>query len=476
MVPREMMAKVAIVGGGMAGTEAAFQLAARGVSVQLFEMRPAVSTEAHHGNGLAELVCSNSFRGDSLPNAVGLLKEEMRRAGGQLMRFAEEAAVPAGGALAVDREVFSAVVTAAIEAEPLIEVVREEVRALPAEGADLTIVATGPLTSGHLAEAIQELTGSEQLYFYDAIAPIIDADSINLDVVFAQSRYDKGEGADYLNCPFTEEQYIAFIDAVNAAELAPVKSFEETKFFEACLPIEVMASRGLDTPRFGPMKPVGLADPRTGESPHAVVQLRTENLQRTAYNLVGFQSRMKWGEQKRIFRSIPGLEGAEFLRFGSVHRNTFLHGPKLLGSGFELKSNPKIRFAGQITGVEGYVESMACGLMAAWSVLAELGILTDATPPETTSLGGLLRHVTGANAFDPEKFQPSNVNWAMMPRMPGKKIRRRRLRRLKLAERSLQELSAWIGSWPADARVEGFEKRDIEDAYQEMKERRAAER
>jgi methylenetetrahydrofolate--tRNA-(uracil-5-)-methyltransferase len=464
------MAKVAIVGGGMAGTEAAFQLAARGVEVRLYEMRPVVPTAAHHGSGLAELVCSNSFRGDSLANAVGLLKEEMRRAGGRLMHLAEQAAVPAGGALAVDRDVFSSVVTAAIEAEPLIELVREEIRSLPVKDADLTIVATGPLTSGALAEAIQELTGSEQLYFYDAIAPIIDAESIDLDIVFAQSRYDKGEGADYLNCPFTEAEYLAFIEAVRAAELAPVKSFEETKFFEACLPIEVMAARGVDTPRFGPMKPVGLTDPRTGESPHGVVQLRTENLQRTAYNLVGFQSRMKWGEQKRIFRSIPGLENAEFLRFGSVHRNTFLHGPKLLGSGFELRADPRIRFAGQITGVEGYVESMACGLMASWSVLAELGLIESATPPETTALGGLLRHVTGADAFDPEQFQPSNVNWSMMPLMPGKKIRKRRLRRLKLAERALQMLEEWQETWPNAARVTGFAKRDIEDAYREMRE------
>ncbi len=462
------MAKVAIIGGGMAGCEAALQLAARGVSVTIYEMRPERETEAHHTGGLAELVCSNSFRGDGLPNAVGLLKEEMRRAGGQLMRIAEDAAVPAGGALAVDRDVFSKLVTERVESEALIKIVREEVTELPVDGADFTIVATGPLTSGGLAETIQGLTGESQLYFYDAIAPIIDAESIDYDVVFAQSRYDKGEGADYLNCPFTEDEYVAFIDAVNAAELAPAKDFEETKFFEACLPIEVMASRGLDTPRFGPMKPVGLADTRTGLQPHAVVQLRTENLERTAYNMVGFQSRMKWGDQKRVFRTIRGLEKAEFLRFGSVHRNTFIHGPKLLGSGFQLLADPRIRFAGQITGVEGYVESMACGLLAALAILGELDLLATPIPPETCALGGLLRHVTGEHAFDPDKFQPSNVNWAMMPKMPGRKIRKRRLRRLKVAERALQDLATWKEAWPEGAQVQGFEKRDIDAAFQEM--------
>lgn len=465
------MSRVAIIGGGMAGSEAALQLAKRGVDVTLFEMRPVVATEAHLSGGLAELVCSNSFRGDGLPNAVGLLKEEMRRAGGQLMRLAEDAAVPAGGAMAVDREVFSTLVTEAIAGEARIEVRREEVTAIPVEGFDATLVATGPLTSGALAEAIRGITGAEQLYFYDAIAPIIDADSIDLDVVFAQSRYDKGGGADYLNCPFTEVEYLGFIEAVRGAELAPVKAFEETRFFEACLPIEVMAARGVDTPRFGPMKPVGLVDPRTGESPHAVVQLRTENLERSAYNLVGFQSRMKWGEQKRIFRSIPGLENAEFLRFGSVHRNTFIHGPRLLGAGFEFKAAPSIRFAGQITGVEGYVESMACGLMAAWALLRWLGVADVDGPPPTTALGALSRHVTGEDAFAPDEFQPSNVNWAMLPQMPGRKIRKRRLRRLKLAERALADLDGWLDSWAEPLRVEGFVKRDIEDAFVEMRDR-----
>lgn len=470
------MKPVSIVGAGMAGSEAALQLARRGVPVRLYEMRPQVPTEAHHGGGFAELVCSNSFRGDALANAVGLLKEEMRRAGGALIAIAEKAAVPAGGALAVDRDVFSALVTEAIEAEPNIEVVREEVRELPV-GEGPCLVATGPLTSGALAATIQSMTGQDQLYFYDSIAPILDAESIDRSIVFAASRYGKGGGDDYLNCPMNEAEYVAFINAMNAAELAPMKEFEEAKFFEACLPIEVMASRGLDTPRYGPMKPVGLEDPRTGEEPWAVIQLRTENLERTAYNMVGFQSRMKWGEQKRIFRTIPGLENAEFLRFGSVHRNTFIHGPRLLDGALRLKAEPRVRFAGQITGVEGYVESMACGLLAAWSIAAELAADADGTglgdaappagtPPAETALGGLLRHVTGENAFDPDAFQPSNINWAMLPRLSGKKIRRRRERRLRLAERSLDTLGSWLDSWPEAARLAGFVKNvpDFDDA------------
>ncbi len=455
-------AKVAIVGGGMAGSEAALQLARRGIAVRLYEMRPTRETEAHHTGGLAELVCSNSFRGDELSSAVGLMKEEMRRAGCVLMALAEQAKVPAGGALAVDRDVFSSLVTAAIEAEPNIEVVREEVTTLPVDGLP-TLVATGPLTSGALAEQICALTGEDQLYFYDSIAPIVEADSINMDIVFAQSRYDKGEGADYLNCPMDEPTYVAFIEAMNAAEMAATKEFEKAKFFEACLPIEVMAERGLDTPRFGPMKPVGLFDPRTESEPHAVVQLRTENLERSAYNLVGFQSRMKWGEQKRVFGMIPGLEDAVFLRFGSVHRNTFIHGPKLLSDDLRLQADPRIRFAGQITGVEGYVESMACGLMASWALLAELGLEVPATPPPETALGGLLRHITGENAFDTNEFQPSNVNWAMMPRLPGKKIRQRRFRRLATAERALKTIDDWLETWPEDTRIAGFKKRALAD-------------
>jgi methylenetetrahydrofolate--tRNA-(uracil-5-)-methyltransferase len=457
------MQTVSIIGGGMAGSEAALQLARRGVRVRLHEMRPVRQTEAHHTDGFAELVCSNSFRGDALANAVGLLKEEMRRAGGALIRIAEDARVPAGGALAVDRDVFSELVGAAIAAEPNIEVVRGEVTELP-PGDGPCLVATGPLTSSALAENIRSLTGESQLYFYDAIAPIIDADSIDRDVVFEASRYGKGGGADYLNCPMTEEEYVAFIAAMNAAELAPVKAFEETKFFEACLPIEVLASRGLDTPRFGPMKPVGLVDPRTGEQPWAVIQLRTENLDRTAYNMVGFQSRMKWGEQGRVFRMIPGLEQAEFLRYGSVHRNTFIHGPHLLDGTLRLKADPRIRFGGQITGVEGYVESMACGLIAAWAIASELTGAEPVPPPAETALGGLVRHVTGERAFDTDTFQPSNVNWSMLPPLEGRKIRRRRARRLGLAERALDTLEGWLAKLPDSiGRLEGFTRHEPGD-------------
>ena len=350
------MARVTIIGGGMAGCQ--WSSSRAGVDVALRDA-PSRMTEAHLTDGLVERLLQQlpqRRRG----NAVGLLKEEMRRVGGALIAAGERAAVPAGGALAVDREVFSEVVGELIAAEARIELRREEVSAIPDPESDVTVVATGPLTSGPLAEAIQALTGESQLYFYDSIAPIVDAESIDRDVVFAQSRYDKGGGADYLNCPFDEAQYVRFIEDVVSAELAPIKAFEEAKFFEACLPIEVMATRGLDTPRFGPMKPVGLTDPRTGQSPHAAVQLRTENLERTAYNLVGFQSRMKWGEQKRIFRTIPGLEQAEFLRFGSVHRNTFVHGPKLLGERLQLEADARVRFAGQITGVEGTSPYAAC--------------------------------------------------------------------------------------------------------------------
>lgn len=449
---------VHIVGGGMAGSEAALQLAARGIPVVLHEMRPTKMTEAHHTDGFAELVCSNSFRGDHLSGAVGLLKEEMRRVGGFLVRLAEEAAVPAGGALAVDRDRFSALVSAALEAEELIEIRRGEVTSLEFDGP--AVIATGPLTSSALTKEIIAATGEDQLYFYDSIAPIIDADSINLDVVFAQSRYDKGEGADYLNCPMTETQYISFIEAVNAADLAAAKDFEETKFFEACLPIEVMAGRGLDTLRFGPMKPVGLTDPRTGERPWAVIQLRMENIEGTAYNMVGFQTRMKWGAQKEIFRSVPGLEDAEFLRFGSVHRNTFIHGPKVLNHRLALHSHPNVHFAGQITGVEGYVESMSIGLMLGVQLAAEAKGDSWSPPPTETALGGLWRHVTGELAVDLDNYQPSNVNWGMLPRLEGKKIRKKRLRRILTAERALNALEEWMKGGSSSARLAGFIKNE----------------
>ncbi len=449
----------------MAGSEAALQLAARGVAVRLCEMRPTQMTAAHHGGDLAELVCSNSFRGADLANAAGLLKEEMRRAGGVLMRLAEAAAVPAGGALAVDRERFAAAVSAAVAAEPLIERVDTEVRELPAGP---TLIATGPLTSDALAAAIVEATGTGRLFFYDSIAPIIDSDSINRDTVYALSRYGKGEGNEYLNCPLTEAQYVDMVERICSADLASAHEFEDAKFFEACLPIEVMAGRGLDTLRFGPMKPVGLPDPRTGEIPWAVVQLRMENREGTAWNMVGFQTRMKWGAQKEIFRSIPGLEDAEFLRFGSVHRNTFIHGPSLLTERLQLRETPDIRFAGQITGVEGYIESMATGMIAGILMAGEVTGLDVGVPPAETALGALCRHVSGQLHAEGAEYQPSNVNWGMFPRMSGRKIRRRRMRRLATAERALTTLDEWLeGLDGLGMRVPGFRKHEPDDGLRD---------
>ena len=470
-----MKDSVQIVGGGLAGCEAALQIASRGIPVRLIEMRPVSTSEAHHTDGLAELVCSNSFRGDSLSNAVGLIKEEMRRAGSFLMRFAEEARVPAGGALAVDRDHFSALVQAAVSEHPQIELVRAVVDELPSADEGRTIIATGPLTESSLAASIRETAGEDQLYFYDAIAPIIEADSIDPDVVFAQSRYGKGEGDDYLNCPMNADEYRGFIDALNAAPLAPMKDFEEQRFFEACLPVEVMAGRGLDTLRFGPMKPVGLVDPRTGSEPHAAIQLRTENIERTAYNMVGFQTRIKWGVQKELFRTIPGLQKAVFLRFGSVHRNTFINGPKLLDATFRFAPAPHIRFAGQITGVEGYVESTAIGLLVGLTTAAEVRGVAFEPPPAECALGGLRRHVTGELAPERDDFQPSNVNWGMLPRIRKRGRVSRTIKRLKLAERSLEMLEEWKQRCSADGfEVGGFEKNDIEDAFAAYKERRNA--
>lgn len=456
------MAKVTVIGAGMAGSEAALQLARRGIDVRLIEMRPVRQTDAHHSDGMAELVCSNSFRGAALMNAVGLLKEEMRRAGGALMAIAEEAAVPAGGALAVDREKFSQLVTEAVMNEPRIEVVREEITELPDD--EYVIMATGPLTSGPLAEALMRATGEDQLYFYDAIAPIIDAESINRDVVFDQSRYDKGGTADYLNCPMTREEYERFIEAIVEADKVEARAFEEAKFFEACLPVEVMASRGLDTLRYGPMKPVGLTDPRTGEEPWAVIQLRMENLEGTAYNMVGFQTRLKWGMQKEIFSTIPGLENVEFLRFGSIHRNTFVHGPKVLTERLALKNKPNVRLAGQITGVEGYVESMAIGLLVGQMVAAEILGESLEHPPADTALGGLIRHVTGALATDIDSYQPTNINWSMLPAIPKKQIRQKVFRRLAMAERALNSLDKWLeGQEARNLRLPGFAASSVEE-------------
>jgi len=428
---------ITVIGGGLAGCEAAWQAAQRGVKVKLYEMKPATFSEAHHLPGLSELVCSNSLRGDSLENAVGLLKEELRRLDALFMEAAEATKVPAGGALAVDRGLFSDYITSRIENHPLIEVVREEVSEIPAEG--IVVVASGPLTSGPLAEAIGELVG-EYLYFYDAIAPIVSADSIDYDKAFRASRYGKGEGDDYLNCPLDEEQYKGFVEEILKAEKVAPKSFEKVVHFEGCMPIEEMASRGPETLRFGPMKPVGLVDPRVGAEAHAVIQLRQENREATMYNLVGFQTKLTWPEQKRIFRMIPGLEQAQFLRLGSMHRNTFFNAPRLLSATCQLKSDPRVLFAGQITGVEGYVESASSGFLAGVNAarLARGKSLT--VPPPETAIGALARHITNTEA---EHFQPMNVNYGLFPELGGKKIKKKEKRGL-LAQRGLQALEGWL--------------------------------
>ncbi len=443
-----MSRTVTIVGGGLAGTECAFQLAERGARVVLIEQKPKARTPAQKGDGLAELVCSNSFRGTALANAVGLIKEEMRRAGSVVMAAAQVAEVPAGGALAVDREVFSAEVTRRIEAHPKIEVRHEIVTAVPETRP--VVLATGPLTGEALAEDIARLVGERQLAYYDAIAPVVEADSIDWDKVFRASRYDKGGDDAYVNCPMDEELYEDFVREIVAAEKTPAHAFEDARYFEGCLPVEVMAERGPKTLSFGPMKPVGLTDPRTKKRPHAVVQLRQEDKGATAYNLVGFQSRMKWPEQKRIFRMIPGLENATFARLGSVHRNTFVKAPDALGLDLALKSAPGVHLAGQITGVEGYVESAACGLCLG-IMLAE-GDAIARRPPPTTALGALLGHLCTPR----DDYQPSNVVWSMFPPYEGPKVRgkksdRKRRMREAMAARALTDLTPWLDAVGAAA-------------------------
>jgi methylenetetrahydrofolate--tRNA-(uracil-5-)-methyltransferase len=430
------MQMVTVVGGGLAGCEAAWQLAKRGVKVRLFEMKPEVFSEAHQLPGLSELVCSNSLRGDSLENAVGLLKEELRRLDSLFMEAAEATKVPAGGALAVDRELFSQYITSKIEEHPLIEVVREEVTEIPSEG--IVVLASGPLTSAPLSEKIGALVG-EYLYFYDAIAPIVSADSIDTSKAFRASRYGKGDGDDYLNCPLDEEQYRGFVTEIVNAEKVEAKSFEKVVHFEGCMPIEEMASRGPETLRFGPMKPVGLVDPRVVVEAYAVIQLRQENREATMYNLVGFQTKLTWPEQKRIFRMIPGLEQAQFLRLGSMHRNTFINAPQLLHPTCQLKSDPRIFFAGQITGVEGYVESASSGFVAGINA-ARLARGEELTvPPSETAIGALACHITNTEAAH---FQPMNVNYGLFPALVGK-IKKKEKRGL-LAQRGLVELEKWL--------------------------------
>src|SRR5215469_769439 len=440
-----------IIGGGLAGSEAAWAAASRGVNVVLHEMRPVKKTDAHATDGFAELVCSNSFRSDDWENnAVGLLHEEMRRAGSLILRAADTHKLPAGGALAVDRDGFSAAVTEALSTHPLIEIRREEVDGLPPREWGTTIIATGPLTSVALANAIRETTGEDSLSFFDAIAPIVHRDSINTEIAWFQSRYDKkgpgGDGADYLNCPLDEEQYRAFIAALLAGEKTEFKEWEKsTPYFEGCLPIEVMASRGEDTLRFGPMKPVGLADPRNNRRPYAVVQLRQDNALGTLWNIVGFQTKLKHGEQTRIFRMIPGLENAVFARLGGLHRNTFINSPRLLDAQLRLKQAPHIRFAGQITGVEGYVESAAIGLLAGRFAAAEALHEMCAPPPATTALGALLAHISGG--ADAKTFQPMNVNFGLFPEIAG----RGKDRKKALSHRALADLDAWLGTSRAAA-------------------------
>lgn len=428
---------VTVIGAGLAGAEAAWQMAKRGLDVNLCEMRPVRQTPAHHTGDFAELVCSNSLRASALENAVGLLKEEMRRLDSLIMRCADATAVPAGGALAVDRVGFARLVTAALEEHPRVRVQREETAAIPEGGT--VVLATGPLTSTAMASSIRQLTGEDYLYFYDAVAPIVSFDTINMDKVFRSSRYDKGEAA-YLNCPMSREEYDAFQEALAAAERAPRKEFDKEVHFEGCMPVEVLAGRGKDTLAYGPMKPVGLTDPRTGKRPHAVVQLRQDNAAGTFYNLVGFQTNLKWDEQRRVFRMIPGLEEAEFVRYGVMHRNTYINSPVLLEPTFECKKRAGLFFAGQITGVEGYVESAAAGLMAginAVRVVAGQDLLVF--PPETAH-GALAHYITTA---DPRHFQPMNVTFGLLP-PPEENIRDKKEKNRRLAQRALNALGDFL--------------------------------
>ena len=446
---------VHIVGGGLAGSEAAWQLARAGVPVVLHEMRPVRGTEAHQTDALAELVCSNSFRSDDAANnAVGLLHEEMRRAGSLIMQAADAHKLPAGGALAVDRHGFSAAVQEALLAHPLVELRREEIAGLPPADWDSVIVATGPLTSPALAEAIGKLSGEESLAFFDAIAPIVHHESIDQTIAWKQSRYDKvgpergGGGADYFNCPMDKAQYDAFVAALLAGDKTEFKQWEHnTPYFSGCQPIEVIAATGPQSLRFGPMKPVGLRDPRTGHRPWAVVQLRQDNALGTLWNIVGFQTKLKHGEQTRIFRTIPGLANAEFARLGGLHRNTFLNSPRLLDGTLRLKAEPRLRFAGQITGCEGYVESAAVGLLTGRFAAAErLGTALSA-PPNTTAMGALLGHITGG--ADAATFQPMNVNFGLFPPIEG--TLRGKERKQALAARALSDFDHWLSPTPLAA-------------------------
>jgi methylenetetrahydrofolate--tRNA-(uracil-5-)-methyltransferase len=429
-------ARVNVVGAGLAGSEAAWQLAERGIKVNLYEMRPVKQTPAHHTDKFAELVCSNSLRANTLTNAVGVLKEEMRKLDSVIIGAADACAVPAGGALAVDRHEFAAFVTDRVKGHPNVTVLNEEITRIP-EGP--TVIATGPLTSPALSEQLKELTGEEYLYFYDAAAPIIEKDSIDLDKVYLKSRYDKGEAA-YLNCPMTEEEFDRFYDALIAAETVPLKEFEKEIFFEGCMPIEVMAQRGRKTMLFGPLKPVGLEDPKTGKRPFAVVQLRQDDAAGTLYNIVGFQTHLKWGPQKEVLQLIPGLENAEIVRYGVMHRNTFINSPKVLKATYQFRNRDDLFFAGQMTGVEGYVESAASGLVAGINAARLVKGEEPVEFPHETAMGSMARYITTTNA---KNFQPMNANFGLFPELP-EKIRGKQERNEKHASRALETIQKFV--------------------------------
>ncbi|WP_213650070.1 FADH(2)-oxidizing methylenetetrahydrofolate--tRNA-(uracil(54)-C(5))-methyltransferase TrmFO [Paenibacillus sp. J23TS9] len=436
--------QVTVIGAGLAGSEAAWQIASRGVPVKLYEMRPVVKTPAHHTDKFAELVCTNSLRANGLTNAVGVLKEEMRMLNSIILGSADKNAVPAGGALAVDRDGFSGDITDILHNHPLIEVVNEEIQHIPEDG--IVVIATGPLTSPSLSAEIKALMGEEYFYFYDAAAPIVEKDSIDMSKVYLASRYDKGEAA-YLNCPMNEEEFDAFYEALVSAEVAQLKEFEKEVYFEGCMPIEVMMQRGKQTALFGPMKPVGLVNPHTGTLPYAVVQLRQDNAAGTLYNLVGFQTHLKWGEQKRVFSMIPGLENAEYVRYGVMHRNTFINSPRLLKPTYQLKTNENLFFAGQMTGVEGYVESAASGLIAGINAARKAKGEELVVLPETSTIGSMAHYVTNA---DPEHFQPMNANFGLLPGLE-KKIRNKKEKNEALANRALASITEFVDSFGVSA-------------------------
>ena len=429
------MEPIIVIGAGLAGCEAAWQIAKRGGKVHLYEMKPKAYSPAHRSPFFAELVCSNSFKSESLENASGILKEEMKRLDSLILRIAKEAKVPAGDSLAVDREVFSKQITQELESLENVEVVREEVCSIPQNG--IAIIATGPLTSDILSKEIQKVTGIRHLSFYDAISPIVTAESVNFQKAFKSSRYGKG-GEDYVNCPMDEKSYTQFVEALNQAEKVSVQPFEKRYLFEGCLPIEEMAGRGRETLAFGPLKPVGLIDPKTGKQPFAVVQLRQEDRFETLFNLVGFQTRLKYGEQERIFRMIPGLERAEFVRLGSIHRNTFIDSPRLLGESLQLKTRANLFFAGQITGVEGYMESTAIGLLSGINARRYAIGLPGVVPPATTAMGALVHYITHSQNVP---FQPMNINFGLFPPLSGKS--RGRGKRLLMGKRALKEMEEW---------------------------------